>query len=83
MPKPADAVATRVPTFQLTGRCSRRTLRQMSELLPNLESLIDELSGSSAGTHDARILAMAASAADSAESLDEALSAVAKEWQRL
>lgn len=64
-------------------RSGRATLRRVSELLPNLESLIDELSGVSAGMQDARRLAEAARGAASEEALDQALANVVEEWRRV
>lgn len=58
-------------------------LLQMSELLPNLESLIDEVGGTGTGQRDARTLAEATRGAGSEERLDEALATVVEGWRRM
>jgi hypothetical protein len=54
----------------------------VSDLLPNLDALIDELPGSTPGTKDARALAEAVTVASTIEELDQALSRVAATWRQ-
>lgn len=54
----------------------------MSELLPNLELLIGELSGETPAVRDARALTEAARDAGSDDELDAALAAVVAAWRR-
>jgi hypothetical protein len=54
----------------------------VSNLLPNLDALIDELSGAGAATQDARVLAEEAKTASTVDDLDEAFGRVADGWRR-
>ena len=54
----------------------------VSELLPNLDSLIDELSGVGAGVQDAKMLAEAARGANSNEELDQVLAGLILRWRQ-
>jgi hypothetical protein len=55
---------------------------QVSELLPNLESLIAELSDETPAVRDASALAQAARGATTDDELDVALAAVVASWRQ-
>ncbi len=59
-----------------------RILHPVSELLPNLEALLNQLTGTTAGTHDARTLAEAVAGAATDDDLDRALDAVITTWRQ-
>jgi hypothetical protein len=52
----------------------------MSDLLPNLGALLEQLAGDSAGKRDARDLAEAVAVANTEEDLDRAIDAVINTW---
>ena len=53
----------------------------MSELLPNLDALLAQLTGTAAGPRDARALAEAVAEAATDDDLDRALDAVISTWR--
>jgi len=54
----------------------------VSELLPNLDALLAQLTGATAGPRDARALAQAVADAATEEDLDHALDAVIATWRQ-
>ncbi|WP_299304820.1 hypothetical protein [uncultured Brachybacterium sp.] len=54
----------------------------MSDLLPNLNSLLAQLAGENAGRRDARALAEAANRVNTEQDLDAAISDVIATWRR-
>lgn len=52
----------------------------MSDLLPNLDALLAQLTGTAAGPRDARVLAEAVADASTEEELDRAIDAVIATW---
>jgi hypothetical protein len=53
----------------------------VSELIPNLDALLGELTDTSVGGQDARLLAEAARSAKDVDALDAALAALAESWR--
>ncbi len=66
-----------VESHMVTG-----TLAPVSDLLPNLDALLKQLSGDAAGQRDARALAEAVAQAGSEEDVDTALDAVIAKWRQ-
>lgn len=62
--------------------CNRSTVPLVTELLPNLETLLDELTGDRPAVRDARALAEAARVASTEQELDAALDEVVAAWRR-
>jgi 2-polyprenyl-6-methoxyphenol hydroxylase-like FAD-dependent oxidoreductase len=54
----------------------------MSDLLPNLDALLAQLTGATAGPRDARALAEAVAEARTDEDIDDALDAVIATWRK-
>lgn len=54
----------------------------MSDLLPNLDALLAQLTGTTAGPRDARALAEAVAQASTDDELDNALDAVIATWRK-
>ncbi len=54
----------------------------MSDLLPNLDALLAQLTGTTAGPRDARALAESVAEATTDADLDEALDAVIATWRQ-
>ncbi len=54
----------------------------MSELLPNLDALLAQLTGETASQRDARALAEAAAHVDTDDELDRALDVLIATWRR-
>lgn len=54
----------------------------MSDLLPNLNDLLAELSGSTPADRDARALAQVATEASTVAELDRALTSVVTDWRQ-
>ncbi|MCV7070304.1 hypothetical protein H7H73_07250 [Mycobacterium rufum] len=54
----------------------------MSDLLPNLDALLAQLTGTTAGTLDARALAESVTGAATDDDLDRALDAVIAAWRQ-
>ncbi|MDN4517112.1 hypothetical protein QYF68_04645 [Mycolicibacterium austroafricanum] len=54
----------------------------MSDLLPNLDALLAQLTGTTAGPRDARALAEAVAEATTDDELDRALDAVIAIWRQ-
>jgi hypothetical protein len=54
----------------------------VSDLLPNLDALLQQLIGESAGWRDARALAEAVAQCDTRDALDAALDTVIAAWRR-
>lgn len=54
----------------------------MSDLLPNLDALLEKLVGESPAVCDARMLAEAVARVGTEEELDAALDAIIAEWRR-
>lgn len=54
----------------------------VSDLLPNLDSLLEQLAGEAAGRRDARALVEAAARVDTEEDLDAAINDVIATWRR-
>jgi len=52
----------------------------MSDLIPNLGALLEQLTGDTAGKRDARDLAEAVAGASTEEELDRAIDAVINTW---
>lgn len=59
-----------------------RTLYPVSELLPNLDALLAQLTGTTAGPRDARALAEAVADAATDDDVDRALDAVIATWRQ-
>lgn len=55
----------------------------MSDLLPNLDALLEQLTGDAGGKRDARALAEAVAGASTEEELDRAIDAVITTWGKL
>lgn len=54
----------------------------MSNLLPNLNALLEKLAGDGPTVCDARVLAEAVAHAETEEELDAALDAIVSEWRQ-
>jgi hypothetical protein len=62
--------------------CDGRYAAPVSDLLPNLDALLQRLAGESAGRRDARLLAEAVAEASTVDVLDAALDAVIAAWRQ-
>jgi hypothetical protein len=60
----------------------RKTSATMSDLLPNLDALLAQLTGATAGQRDARTLAEAAIHVEADDDLDRALDNVIATWRK-
>ncbi len=85
---PAELEATARSWRRCSTTCSHgqgivnRYAAGVSDLLPNLNSLLEQLTGETAGRRDARALAEAAASVCTEQELDAAMGDVIATWRR-
>ena len=66
----------------MESRSNAGTLQRVSDLLPNLDALKEQLAGEAAGRRDALVLAETVAHIATEEDLDKALDTVIASWRQ-